>query len=224
MNPAADISARRSANLRSLFALAPVVPVITIEDAAHAVPLARALSRGGLRAIEITLRTAAALDAASAIRAEVPEAIVGIGTVLTPEDLERSAGIGAAFALSPGATPELLEAARTSELPFIPGVQTASELIACITRGFDIVKFFPAVPAGGIAAIRALAGPFPAARFCPTGGIGETDARAWLAEPNVVAVGGSWIAPRGDIQAGAWDKIEARARAAAQFPVAPKAG
>jgi 2-dehydro-3-deoxyphosphogluconate aldolase/(4S)-4-hydroxy-2-oxoglutarate aldolase len=212
-----DKAARRLARLQSLFALAPVVPVITIEDAVHAVPLARALVRGGLRAVEITLRTPAALDAAKAIRAEVPEAVVGIGTVLTPGDLERSAGIGAAFALSPGATPDLLDAARAGELPFIPGVQTASELIACVTRGFEIVKFFPAVPAGGIAAIRALSGPFPGVRFCPTGGIGEKDARDWLAEPNVVAVGGSWIAPRADILAGAWDKIEARARAAAQL-------
>ena len=217
MDPDTDKAARRSAKLQSLFALAQIVPVITIEDAAHAVPLARALTRGGLRAVEITLRTPAALDAAKAIRAEVPEAIVGIGTVLTPEDLERSAAIGAAYALSPGATPELLEAARANELPFIPGVQTASELIACVTRGFEIVKFFPAVPAGGLAAIRALAGPFPSVRFCPTGGIGENDARDWLAEPNVVAVGGSWITPRVDIQAGAWDKIETRARAAAQL-------
>jgi 2-dehydro-3-deoxyphosphogluconate aldolase/(4S)-4-hydroxy-2-oxoglutarate aldolase len=217
MSADTDNAARRAAKLQSLFALAPVVPVITIEDAAHAVPLARALTRGGVRAIEITLRTPAALDAARAIRAEVPEAIVGIGTVLTPEDLERSAGIEAEYALSPGATPELLEAARAIELPFIPGVQTASELIACVTRGFEIVKFFPAVPAGGIAAIRALAGPFPGVRFCPTGGISENDAGEWLKEPNVIAIGGSWIASRADIQAGAWDKIEARARAAAQL-------
>lgn len=215
MSPDIDEAARRSARLQSLFAVAPIVPVITIEDAAHAVPLARALTRGGLRAVEITLRTPAALDAAKAIRAEVPEAIVGIGTVLNPGDLERAAGIGAAFALSPGATPELLDAARAAGLPFIPGVQTASELIACVTRGFEVVKFFPAVPAGGIAAIRALAGPFPGVRFCPTGGISEKDASEWLAEPNVVAVGGSWIAARADIRAGAWDKIEARARAAA---------
>jgi 2-dehydro-3-deoxyphosphogluconate aldolase/(4S)-4-hydroxy-2-oxoglutarate aldolase len=217
MNPDTDKPARRSAKLQSLFALAPVVPVITIEDAAHAVPLARALVKGGLRAVEITLRTPAAPDAAKAIRDEVPEAIVGIGTVLTPGDLARSAGIGAAFALSPGATPELLDAAQAGELPFIPGVQTASELIACVTRGFEILKFFPAVPAGGIAAIRALAGPFPGVRFCPTGGISEKDAQGWLAEPNIVAIGGSWIAPRGDIAAGAWDRIEARARAAAQL-------
>lgn len=215
MIPDADQAARRCASLQSLFALAPVVPVVTIEDAAHAVPLARALSRGGLRAIEITLRTAAGLDAARAIRAEVPEAIVGIGTVLTPQDLERSIDAGAAFALSPGATSELLDAARALELPFIPGVQTASELMACVTRGFGIVKFFPAVPAGGISAIRALAGPFPQVRLCPTGGISERDARAWLAEPNVVAVGGSWIAPRRAVLAGAWDEIEALARAAA---------
>jgi 2-dehydro-3-deoxyphosphogluconate aldolase/(4S)-4-hydroxy-2-oxoglutarate aldolase len=217
MSADTDNAAHRAARLQSMFAIAPVVPVITIEDAAHAVPLARALTRGGLRAVEITLRTPAALEAARAIRAEVPEAIVGIGTVLTPDDLTRSAGIGAAFALSPGATPELLEAARAIELPFIPGVQSASELIACLTRGFEIVKFFPAVPAGGIAALRALAGPFPGVRFCPTGGIGEKNAREWLDEPNVVALGGSWIASRAEIQAGAWDTIETRARAAAQL-------
>ena len=214
---ALEAAARRRARLESLFALAPVVPVITIEDEAHSVPLARALARGGLRAIEITLRTAAGLNSAKAIRTEVPEAIVGIGTVLTPEDLDRSVAAGAAFALSPGATPELLEAARACDLPFIPGVQTASELTACVTRGFEIVKFFPAVPAGGIPAVRALAGPFPQARFCPTGGIGDKDAGAWLAEPNVVAIGGSWIAPRADIAAGAWQAIEARARAAAML-------
>ena len=201
--------------LMELFALAPVIPVITIEDAAHAVPLARALVAGGLPVIEITLRTDAAIEAARAIVAEVPAAVVGIGTVLTPADLARAAKLGAAFAISPGMSHELLEAAASGDLPFAPGIQTASDLIACVTRGYDLVKFFPAVPAGGLAALNALSGPFPSVRYCPTGGIGEANVAQWLAHPKVVAVGGSWIAPAADIKAGAWSAIEQRARAAA---------
>jgi 2-dehydro-3-deoxyphosphogluconate aldolase/(4S)-4-hydroxy-2-oxoglutarate aldolase len=203
------------ARLDALFALAPVVPVITIEDASAAVPLARALVAGGLPVVEITLRTEAALEAARAIIAEVKEAVVGIGTVLTSDDLQRAEGLGAAFAISPGLSIELLHAAASGNLPFVPGIQTASDLIACVTRGYDLVKFFPAVPAGGLATLNALGGPFPNVRFCPTGGIGEADAAQWLAHPRVVAVGGSWVAPASDIKAGAWSKIEARARAAA---------
>lgn len=203
------------ARLDALFALAPVVPVITIEDASAAVPLARALVAGGLPVVEITLRTEAAVEAARAIIAEVKEAVVGIGTVLTPDDLQRAEGLGAAFAISPGLSIELLHAAASGNLPFVPGIQTASDLLACVTRGYDLVKFFPAVPAGGLATLNALGGPFPNVRFCPTGGIGEADAAQWLAHPRVVAVGGSWVAPASDIKAGAWSKIEARARAAA---------
>jgi 2-dehydro-3-deoxyphosphogluconate aldolase/(4S)-4-hydroxy-2-oxoglutarate aldolase len=189
--------------------------VITIEDASAAVPLARALVAGGLPVVEITLRTPAAVEAARAIIAEVKEAVVGIGTVLKPDDLQRAEGLGAAFAISPGLSIELLHAAASGNLPFVPGIQTASDLIACVTRGYDLVKFFPAVPAGGLATLNALGGPFPNVRFCPTGGIGEADAAQWLAHPRVVAVGGSWVAPASDIKAGAWSKIEARARAAA---------
>lgn len=203
-----------SQGARALLALAPVIPVITIEMAAAAVPLAQALVRGGLRAIEITLRTDAAIDAARAIIADVPEAIVGLGTVLTPADLDRAADIGAAFAISPGCSRELLHAAAAGELPYAPGIQTASELMACIDAGFDVVKFFPAVPAGGLAALNALAGPFPSVTYCPTGGIGESNAAEWLAHPKVIAVGGSWIAPPAAIKDGAWDEIERRARAA----------
>jgi 2-dehydro-3-deoxyphosphogluconate aldolase/(4S)-4-hydroxy-2-oxoglutarate aldolase len=203
------------ARLDALFALAPVVPVITIEDASAAVPLSRALVAGGLPVVEITLRTPAAVEAARAIIAEVKEAVVGIGTVLTPDDLQRAEGLGAAFAISPGLSIELLHAAASGNLPFVPGIQTASDLIACVTRGYDLVKFFPAVPAGGLATLNALGGPFPNVRFCPTGGIGEADAAQWLSHPRVVAVGGSWVAPASDIKAGAWSKIEARARAAA---------
>jgi 2-dehydro-3-deoxyphosphogluconate aldolase/(4S)-4-hydroxy-2-oxoglutarate aldolase len=194
-----------------------VIPVITIEDAAHAVPLARALVSGGLPVIEITLRTDAAVEAARAIIAEVPEAVVGIGTVLTPVDLERAAKLGAAFAISPGMSHQLLDAASSGDLPFAPGIQTPSDLIACVTRGYDLVKFFPAVPAGGLAALNALGGPFPSVRYCPTGGIGEANVAQWLAHPKVIAVGGSWIAPASDIKAGAWSVIEQRARAAAKL-------
>jgi 2-dehydro-3-deoxyphosphogluconate aldolase/(4S)-4-hydroxy-2-oxoglutarate aldolase len=200
------------------FALAPVIPVITIEEAKAAVPLARALVAGGLRVIEITLRTAAAVESARAIIAEVPEALVGIGTVLTAKDLEQAAALGAAFAISPGQSAELLDAAAAGDLPFAPGIQTASDLIACVTRGFDLVKFFPAVPAGGLPALSALAGPFPQMRYCPTGGISEANVAQWLAHPKVVAVGGSWVAPSADIKAGNWGSIESRARAAAGLP------
>ncbi len=205
----------KRAKLDAIFALAPVIPVITIEDAKQAVPLARALVKGGLRAIEITLRTQAGLDAARAIIAEVPEASVGIGTVLTSADYERAAKLGAAFAISPGLSIELLEAAAQGTLPFAPGIQTPSDLIACVTRGYELVKFFPAVPAGGLAALDALTGPFPTVRFCPTGGINAGNAAQWLAHKKVVAIGGSWVAPAADIKAGAWDAIESRARAAA---------
>lgn len=202
--------------LLALFEAARVIPVITIARVDDAVPLARALVAGGVRTLEITLRTAVALEAARAVIAEVPEAIVGLGTVLDAGDLDRARALGARFALSPGATPELLDAAARSDLPFVPGIATASELMAALARGFDVVKFFPAQQAGGIAALRALAGPFPQARFCPTGGIGPSNAATWLAEPNVVAVGGSWLCPPAEIAAGNWDKITALAREAMQ--------
>jgi len=200
----------------ALLTAARVVPVITIERVEDAVPLARALVAGGVRTLEITLRTAAAVAAAEAIIAQVPEAIVGIGTVLTPMDLARAKALGAKFALSPGATPDLLDAAAEGDLPFVPGIATASELMAALARGFSIYKFFPAQQAGGIPALRALGGPFPQARFCPTGGIGEANAAEWLAEPNVIAVGGSWLCPTADIRAGNWDKITGLARRAMQ--------
>lgn len=211
------MSDKSRARLLEIIALAPVIPVITIEDASHALPLARALVAGGLPAIEITLRTDAAVEAARAMIREVPEAVVGIGTVLTPTDLERATALGAAFAVSPGVTSDLLAAAAASAMPFAPGIQTASDLIACVTRGFDVVKFFPALPAGGLAALNALSGPFPNVRYCPTGGIGAANAAEWLAHPKVAAVGGSWVAPASDISAGNWSAIEQRARAAASL-------
>ena len=199
----------------ALLAGATVIPVLTIDDAADAVPLARALVRGGLRVLEITLRTAAGAAAARRIRAEVPDAVVALGTVLNARDVRIAGELGLTFSFSPGATPDLLQAAREAGLALIPGVQTASELMLAAEFGFGAVKFFPAAPAGGPDVLRALAGPFPAARFCPTGGIAEENLPAWFALPSVFAVGGSWIARPADIAAGRWDVIEARARMAA---------
>ena len=172
-------------------------------------PLAKALVAGGVRVLEVTLRTPVAIEAAKAIMAEVPEAIVGIGTILNAGDLARAQALGAQFGISPGATPELLKAAAASALPFAPGIATASELMQALAHGFDLVKFFPAEQAGGIKALRALAGPFADARFCPTGGIGQANAVEWLSEPNVVAVGGSWLCPAADIRSGNWAGITA---------------
>ena len=194
-----------------VLALGPIIPVITIDRLEDAVPLARALVAGGVRLLEITLRTPAGMAGAEAIIQDVPDAVVGIGTVLTPEDLRRAEDIGARFALSPGATPTLLDAAAATDIPFMPGVATASELMEAAARGFDAVKFFPATAAGGLPYLKALAGPFPQARFCPTGGLTEGNAAEWLAQPNVVAVGGSWLTPAAEIAARQWDAISARA-------------
>jgi 2-dehydro-3-deoxyphosphogluconate aldolase/(4S)-4-hydroxy-2-oxoglutarate aldolase len=199
----------RREKLAALFRQAVVIPVLTIERLEDAVPLARALVAGGVRVLEVTLRTSVAVDAAKAIIAEVPDAVVGIGTILNGDDLARAKALGAVFGISPGATPELLKAAAASDLPFAPGVATASELMAALAAGFDLVKFFPAEQSGGIKALRALAGPFPNAKFCPTGGIGEANAASWLAEPNVVCVGGSWVCPVADVRSGNWAGITA---------------
>ena len=212
------LSDARTRKLADLLRSGSIIPVITLERVEDAVPLARALVAGGLRLLEITLRTPAAADSAAAIIQEVPEAIVGIGTVLTPKDLERAQALGARYALSPGATPNLLDAASTSEMPFIPGVATASELMAALAHGFQTVKFFPAVAAGGIPALKALAGPFPQARFCPTGGIDEKNARDWLALPNVLVVGGSWLTPAEDLRQRSWATITEKARQALAAP------
>ena len=195
--------------LAELFKAAQVIPVLTIERLEDAVPLARALVAGGVCVLEVTLRTPVAIPAAKAIMAGVPEAIVGIGTILNAGDLARAEALGAKFGISPGATPELLGAAAASGLPFAPGIATASELMQALARGFNLVKFFPAEQSGGISALRALAGPFPDARFCPTGGIGEANAKGWLSEPNVVAVGGSWLCPAAEIRSGNWAGITA---------------
>ncbi len=199
----------KAGKARGLVKSATVIPVLTIERLEHAVPLARALVAGGVRMLEVTLRTPVAIEAAKAMIAEVPDAIVGIGTILNGDDLKRAEALGAKFGISPGATPELLKAAAASDLPFAPGIATASELMQALAHGFDLVKFFPAEQSGGIKALRALAGPFPNIRVCPTGGIGEANAAAWLAEPNVLAVGGSWLCPAADIRSGNWAGISA---------------
>jgi 2-dehydro-3-deoxyphosphogluconate aldolase/(4S)-4-hydroxy-2-oxoglutarate aldolase len=195
--------------LAALFEQATIIPVLTIERLEDAVPLAKALVAGGVHVLEVTLRTPVAIESAKAIMAHVPEAVVGIGTILNADDLARAEGIGARFGISPGATPDLLKAAAASALPFAPGIATASELMLALAHGFNLVKFFPAEQSGGIKALRALAGPFPEVRFCPTGGIGEANAASWLAEPNVVAVGGSWLCPAADIRSGNWAGITA---------------
>ncbi len=199
----------RDAALEAILSANRIIPVITVERVADAVPLARALVAGGVTALEITLRTPAALDAARAIIAEVPDAIVGLGTVTRPADFAQAEHIGARFVISPGTTAALLAAAASSNLPYLPGVATASDIMAARDAGFTTVKFFPAVQVGGIPAIRALAGPFPDVRFCPTGGIGEANAAEWLAVPGIVAVGGSWLAPTDLIRAGDFAGITA---------------
>jgi 2-dehydro-3-deoxyphosphogluconate aldolase/(4S)-4-hydroxy-2-oxoglutarate aldolase len=202
---------------------APVMPVVTIEDAAKAAPLARALVAGGLRAIEVTLRTPAALEAVRIIAREVPEALPGVGTALSARDLEASAEAGAKFAISPGATPALLAAAKGMALPYMPAIATASELMAALEAGFDVCKFFPAAQAGGVGALKAFAGPFARVRFNPTGGIDAKTAPDYLALPNVLCVGGSWVAPIDAIVAGDFARIEALAREAARMRPTPKA-
>lgn len=200
--------------LETILTAAPVVPVLTVEDRRHAVPLARALVAGGLPAIEITLRTAAALESIRAVAGEVEGAFAGAGTVLTRDQLEDAAEAGARFAVSPGASPLLLAAAADSELPLLPGAATASEAMALLERGHRLQKFFPAEPAGGLAYLKALAAPLPSVRFCPTGGIDAGNARAYLTLPNVICVGGSWVAPKEAVAAADWAAIEALAREA----------
>lgn len=202
-------------HLAGILALAPVVPVVIVDDARHAVPMARALAAGGLRAIEVTLRTPAALDAIRAIAAEVENAVVGVGTVLSGEQLETAHRAGARFAVAPGTSPRLLDAADTNELPLLPGVATASEAMALLERGYRHLKFFPAVPAGGTKLLAAWASPLPSIRFCPTGGITPSNAPEFLALPNVACVGGSWLTPKAKLEAGDWAGIEQLARDAA---------
>jgi 2-dehydro-3-deoxyphosphogluconate aldolase/(4S)-4-hydroxy-2-oxoglutarate aldolase len=203
------------AGLPELLAASPVVPVLAIDALASALPLARALVAGGLPVLEITLRTPAALEIIRAIGGEIEGAVVGAGTVLTPEQYRDAARAGARFAVSPGATRALLDVADAGSVPFLPGAATSSEVMRLLERGYGCLKFFPAEPAAGVAYLQALAAPLPAARFCPTGGIDAARAPAYLALPNVVCVGGSWVAPRAAVAAGDWPAITRLALAAA---------
>ncbi|GAA2475949.1 bifunctional 4-hydroxy-2-oxoglutarate aldolase/2-dehydro-3-deoxy-phosphogluconate aldolase [Actinocorallia cavernae] len=204
-----------SSQVDSVLDLAAVVPVVVIAEVSDAVPVARALVGGGLRGVEVTLRTPAALEAIRAIAEEVPEAVVGAGTVITPGQVAAAVAAEARFLVSPGWTEGLLAAMRGCGVPFLPGVSTASEVVALLERGVREMKFFPAQAAGGTAYLRSLAGPLPQARFCPTGGIGPGNAAEYLALPNVGCVGGSWMVPADAVAAGDWARIEALARAAA---------
>ena len=198
-----------------ILALSPVMPVIALERVADAVPLARALVKGGIRLLEVTLRTPVALECVRAIAAEVPEAVVGVGTITTPADLEASVRAGAVFGVSPGASASLLKAAAAGPLPFVPGVMTPSDVIHALESGFNTLKLFPAAQAGGLEMLKALGGPFPQVRFCPTGGVTLQSAPALLALKNVVCVGGSWLTPKALIDSGDWAAIETLARDAA---------
>ncbi|RZT86581.1 2-dehydro-3-deoxyphosphogluconate aldolase/(4S)-4-hydroxy-2-oxoglutarate aldolase [Pseudonocardia sediminis] len=191
----------------SLLDLAPVVPVVVISDPATAVPLARALVAGGLPVIEVTLRTAAALEATRRIAQEVPDAVVGVGTIRTALQVREALSAGAGFLVSPGATPSLLDAMDESGLPYLPGVSTISEMLAVAERGVTEMKFFPAEAAGGRPFLKAVSGPLPDLRFCPTGGITVDSAPDYLALGNVGCVGGSWLTPSDAVAAGDWDRV-----------------
>lgn len=193
---------------------ASVIPVIAIDDPDHAVPLARALVAGGIRVLEVTLRTAHGLGAIRAM-SEVEGAIVGVGTLTSPEEFAASRDAGAVFGVSPGLTQALIDAAKSSGLPLLPGVMTPSEVMAAREAGFRQLKLFPAVPAGGVGMLNAIGGPLPDITFCPTGGISIETAPAFLACKNVACVGGSWLTPKDAIQAGDWARITELARAAA---------
>lgn len=201
-------------NLLDIMRASPVIPVIAIDRPEHAVPLARALVAGGIRVLEITLRTEHGLAAIRAVSEQVPDAIVGVGTLTQPEEFEAARDAGARFGVSPGLTTALVAAARASGLPLLPGVMTPSEVMAAREVGFRQLKLFPAVPAGGIGMLNAIAGPLSDVHFCPTGGISQETASKFLACPNVECVGGSWLTPKDVVHAGDWDRITTLARAA----------
>ncbi|MDX8528770.1 2-dehydro-3-deoxy-phosphogluconate aldolase [Mesorhizobium sp. MSK_1335] len=207
----------KTEKLLSLLNGQPVIPVLKIAKIADAVPLARALSRGGLRAIEITLRTADALEAIRRVAAEVEEAIVGAGTILDAKQFDEAAVAGSKFIVSPGITSQLLDAAKDSPVPLLPGAITPGEIMAAREAGLHFLKFFPAEQSGGIASLKAFASPLADVKFCPTGGITAKNAADYLSLPNVICVGGSWVAPDDLIKAGKWDEIEALAREASKL-------
>lgn len=201
---------------KEICGLAPIVPVIVVHDVAHARPLAEALVAGGLPALEVTLRTPAALDAIRAM-ADVPGGYVGAGTLVTPDDVRAAKDAGASFGVSPGATDELLDACEAHDLPLLPGAATASEAMRLLARGYDMLKFFPAEAAGGAPALKAIGAPLPQISFCPTGGVSPANAHTYLSLPNVICAGGSWVAPQDLIEAGRWSEIEDLAKAAAKL-------
>jgi len=194
--------------------VSPVIPVVVIDDPASAVPLARALVAGGIGIIEITLRTPRALDAVAAIAAEVPDIALGVGSILTPAQVEQALNAGADFLVSPGASPSLLQRLAAAPVPVLPGVATVSEVLTAVDHGLTELKFFPAGPAGGPAYLAAIGGPVPQVRFCPTGGVTPENLRDYLAVPGVAAVGGTWLTPKASIQAEDWASITALAAAA----------
>jgi 2-dehydro-3-deoxyphosphogluconate aldolase / (4S)-4-hydroxy-2-oxoglutarate aldolase len=208
-------------NVREVMRIGPVIPVIIIDELSQAVPLARALLDGGVRVLEVTLRTPVALQAIRAIATEVEDAIVGVGTISRPEDFVQAAAAGARFGVSPGLTPALIDGAHASGLPLLPGVMTPSEVIAARAAGFTELKLFPAQQAGGIGMLKALGSPFPDVTFCPTGGVTAESAPDFLALPNVACVGGSWLTPKEAVAKGDWKKITALARAAASLRPRP---
>jgi 2-dehydro-3-deoxyphosphogluconate aldolase / (4S)-4-hydroxy-2-oxoglutarate aldolase len=201
--------------LEALLSLSPVVAVLVIEDAKSAVPLARALVKGGVKLIEITLRTAHALDAMQRIAGEVEDAVVGAGTLLSPRQFDEVSSRGCRFAVSPGATAALIEVAMQHPLPWLPGASTLSEMMRLLEQGFTLQKFFPAEAAGGVSYLGSVSSVLPAIRFCPTGGIDDRNLAAYLMLRNVLCVGGSWVAPEALVKAGRWRDIEARAASAA---------
>ncbi|MEJ1991545.1 MAG: bifunctional 4-hydroxy-2-oxoglutarate aldolase/2-dehydro-3-deoxy-phosphogluconate aldolase [Maritimibacter sp.] len=197
--------------------MAPIVPVLVVDDVAFAKPLAEALVAGGLPVLEVTLRTASALDVIEAM-ASVPGGVVGAGTLLTPDDVKAAKQAGAQFGVSPGATDKLLDACEAHDLPLLPGASSASEAMRLLERGYTVQKFFPAEAAGGAPFLKSLASPLPQIRFCPTGGVSPQNAESYLSLANVICAGGSWVAPKDMMIAGDWAGIEALAREAAKLP------
>ena len=208
--------AEQSLRAAEICLLAPVVPVLVIEDVTQAQGLARALIAGGLPALEVTLRTADALEAIRAM-ADVEGGVVGAGTLLTPDDVKAAKAAGAKFGVSPGATQKLLDACAEYELPLLPGAATASEVMALLEQGYTVQKFFPAEAAGGVPALKSIGGPIPQVRFCPTGGVSLKNAHSYLGLPNVMCVGGSWVAPAAMVAASDWAGITALAAEAAKL-------
>ena len=200
-----------------ILTLGPVMPVIVIDEAEHAVALADALLAGGIRTIEVTLRTDAALDAVRAIRDARPDMVVGVGTIISPGLARAAVSAGAQFGVSPGSTDAVLDGCEAAGLPLLPGATTVSEMMRLAERGYNRLKFFPATAAGGPAFLKSLISPLPDLRFCPTGGITESTAPDWLSLANIPCLGGSWIAPAGDIKSGDFAGITARALKASRL-------